>query len=332
MAGPDVSLVIPGRNCGGTLRACLESVCPLLERGELREIIFVDDGSTDDTRAIAEQYPVRIVAGAGEGPGAARNRGIAVARGDWIWFIDSDCVSEPDALSILLEHTHHPKVAAAGGSYGNMRPDSLLACLIHEEIIARHDRMASDVDFLATFNVLYRHEVLNEVGGFNARFLKAQDAELAYRVRARGYTLRFDNRSRVRHFHPARLLSYLATQRDQGYWRMFLYHIHPDRISGDSYSGLSDYAQPPLALATLALLPISIFSTAPHIPMIASAALLMACQAPMAHTLTMRIGLAKGAAFALMSTVRAFARAIGMLHGALATRMTGWVPTSRHIS
>lgn len=323
MSRPDVSLVIPGRNAGKTLHACLEAVCPLLERGELREIIFVDDGSTDDTRAIAERFPVQIITGTGEGPGAARNRGIAAACGEWIWFIDSDCVAEPDALSILLEHVRDPNVAAVGGSYGNMNTSSLLARLIHEEIVARHDRMPAEVDFLATFNVLYRHAVLDEVGGFDARFLKAQDAELAYRMRARGHTLRFDSRSRVKHFHETRLLGYLATQRDQGYWRMFLYRAYPDRMKGDAYSGLSDYAQPPLALAATALLPLSIFSSLLRGPLLAALVFLLACQLPMTRTLAPRLGLGQAAAFALMSALRAFARALGMARGALAARTAG---------
>jgi glycosyltransferase involved in cell wall biosynthesis len=310
---------MPGRNAGATLRACLEAVCPMLERGELREIVFVDDDSTDNTREIAAQFPVKIVVGRGEGPGAARNRGIAVAQGEWIWFIDSDCVAEPDALSILLEHTNDdPKVAAIGGSYGNMSPDSLLACLIHEEIVVRHNRMPPVVDFLASFNVLFRHDVLDEIGGFDPRFLKAQDAELAYRARAHSYTLRFDARSRVKHFHPTRLVRYLSTQRDQGYWRMFLYRAYPKRIMGDSYSGPTDYAQPPLALATLALLPISLLIPTLCGPLLATAGLLFACQLPMARLIAPRLGIPRAIAFVFMSILRSFARALGMAHGALA--------------
>lgn len=71
----DVTLVIPGRNAAATVRACLDSVVPLLESGQLTEIIFVNDGSTDGTEAIVAEYPVRQLQGAGEGPGAARNRG-----------------------------------------------------------------------------------------------------------------------------------------------------------------------------------------------------------------------------------------------------------------
>lgn len=318
MPGPDVSLVIPGRNAGATLHACLAAVCPLLERGELREIIFVDDGSTDDTRAIAAKFPVKIVAGLGEGAGAARNRGIAVAQGEWIWFVDADCVAEPDALAILLGHIGDAQVAGVGGSYGNMRPDSLLARLIHEEIVARHGRMPPVVDFLATFNVLYRRDVLDEVGGFDTRFIKAQDAELAYRIRAHGYTLRFDARSQVRHFHPTRLINYLRTQRDQGYWRMFLYRTYPERMKGDAYSGLSDYAQPPLALALLTLLPLAPFLPAVHAPLLAGCVALLACQLPMARLISARTGLPPAMVFAAMSSLRSFARALGMASGIIA--------------
>ena len=64
-----VTLVIPGRNAADTLRPCLEAVVSMLERGELAEIIFVDDGSTDETAKIAAEFPVRCVEGPARGPG-----------------------------------------------------------------------------------------------------------------------------------------------------------------------------------------------------------------------------------------------------------------------
>ncbi|MDF1843899.1 MAG: glycosyltransferase [Rubripirellula sp.] len=48
-----VTLVIPGRNCARTVRQCLESLLPLVEHGELYDVVFVDDASTDETAEVA---------------------------------------------------------------------------------------------------------------------------------------------------------------------------------------------------------------------------------------------------------------------------------------
>ena len=168
----EVTLVIPGRNAASTVDACLSAVVPLLESGLLREIIFVNDGSTDDTAERVARYPVRCLTGKGQGPGAARNLGWRAAETPLVWFIDSDCVSEVHALELLLARIEGSPFVGVGGSYGNMRPDSLLACLIHEEIVERHRRMPREVNFLATFNVLYRREILEKVDGFDERFIR----------------------------------------------------------------------------------------------------------------------------------------------------------------
>jgi len=310
-----VTLVIPGRDCERTIGPCLDSVAPLLGDGLLEEIIFVDDGSTDRTAEIVARHPVRVIKGRGSGPGTARNLGWRAARTPLIWFVDADCVAEDGALEVLLGHLEDPAVAGAGGSYGNMHPDSLLACLIHEEIVARHDRMPERVDFLATFNVVYRRSVLEQVGGFDERFLKAQDAELSFRARKAGYSLGFDPRSRVRHHHPVSLASYLATQKRQGYWRVWLYLEHPEAIKGDSYSGLVDHVQPPLAVLSLALSPALLLGPAAllELPLVSA---LAAAQVPGTARLIARTSDARYAWFAPLGFVRAYARGVGLLQGA----------------
>ncbi|MHC4974894.1 MAG: glycosyltransferase family 2 protein, partial [Planctomycetota bacterium] len=255
-ASERVSLVIPGRNCAATIRPCLEAVVPLLgdDASPLAEIIVVDDGSTDGTAAIVGEYPVTRLEGPRRGPGGARNAGWRAAAHPLVWFVDADCVAEPDALARLLPHLDDPKVAAVSGSYGNMRPDSLLACLIHEEIVERHGWMDERVNWLATFNVLYRRAALDEVGGFDERYLKAQDAELAFRVLKAGHELAFDIGSRVGHFHETSWRRYLRTQAQQGYWRVWLHLEHRGYEMKNSYSGFVDHVQPPLAMLLLASL------------------------------------------------------------------------------
>jgi glycosyltransferase involved in cell wall biosynthesis len=308
-----VSLVIPGRNVAGTIGGCLEAAAQMIGQHGLEEIIFIDDGSNDSTKKIVQQYPVRYIRKEAKGPGAARNTGWQAAGGEIIWFVDADCIAEINALPILLRYMNDLQIAGAGGSYGNARKDSLLACLIHEEIVERHHHMPSRVNFLASFNVLYRREILNCVGGFDERYLKAQDAELAYRIRETGCQLAFDPRSRVAHYHPVKLFSYLRTQCSQGYWRIFLYTLHPRKMVGDSYSSVADHIQPILASTIMLTLPMYFFT--PFLwSSLLSLILLVLVQLPMTLRLAKRCG-NRYLLFAPMSFSRSFARGIGMMAG-----------------
>ncbi|MCB9834339.1 MAG: glycosyltransferase [Planctomycetes bacterium] len=318
-----VSLVIPGRNCETTLAACLDSVLPILQdpRSGLIEVLFVDDGSTDRSAEIARARPITYLKGEGKGPGAARNLGWRSARGELVWFIDSDTVARPDALAILLPHLADPKVGGVSGSYDNALPGSLLACLIHEEIVERHLAMKTEVDFLATFNVLYRRAILAELDGFDERYLKAQDAEFSFRVTGLGYKLHFDIASKVAHHHETSWRKYLRVQRQQGFWRVYLHLEHKGHSKGDSYSKLSDHAQPPLAMLCLASLPFG-FLGIPFVPLsffqVSSGflfLLLLALQLPMTLRLVRRTGQQRYWLFAWMSFLRAFWRGIGMTLG-----------------
>jgi glycosyltransferase involved in cell wall biosynthesis len=313
MPEKDVTLVIPARNAASTVERCLGSVTPLLERPRLKEIILVDDGSTDETAERVRPFCVRYIRGSGAGRGAARNLGWRAADTRFIWFVDSDCVAEPDALDILLEHVEDEGVAGVGGSYGNMVPESTLASLIHEEIVERHLGMPREVDFLATFNTLYRRDYLEAVGGFSEHLSRAQDADLAFRIRRQGGRLEFDARSIVKHYHSQKLWSYLGVQKDQGFWRMWLYLEHSDKMGGDSYSGILDHLQPPLAMLSLACLP---FGPLAAVALPASLALAMA-QVPMTWRLVRRTGDPRQLWFVPMGFLRSYARGLGMSRGAL---------------
>ncbi len=334
----DVSLVIPGRNAEATLAPCLASVVPLLESGQLREILFVDDGSTDGSAEIASSYPVRLIRGPGGGPGAARNRGWRASESALIWFIDADCVAEPEALAILRQSIDQPGVGGAGGSYSNLipaaAPGGWIARAIHAEIVSRHGAMSDRVDFLGSFNVLYCRAALEEVGGFDEHRFNgpgspgAEDAELAYRLHSGGYELAFDARSRVGHHHPTSLSRYLRSQRQHGFWRVQLYARHPKRSGGDAYSGMLDHLQPPLALLALASLPTLVWPALRWIAPLLFALLLLA-QLPMTVRLVRREGIALWS-FAPLSFARAFCRGFGLLAGVIAlpwrsgaTPMTG---------
>src|SRR4051794_36334456 len=98
---PLVSVVIPAWNVEATLGDTLESVAR--QTYPNIEIIIVDDGSTDATADIAEEYcrragNAKLVKQRNRGPAAARNRGIAEARAEWIALLDADDLWHPTKL------------------------------------------------------------------------------------------------------------------------------------------------------------------------------------------------------------------------------------------
>ncbi|MDG1358906.1 MAG: glycosyltransferase [Phycisphaerales bacterium] len=313
----EVTVVIPARDAAATLEACLDSLLVILARPEsgLARIVLVDDGSRDETPAIARARGVEVLQSGGRGAGAARNAGIAAASTELVWFVDADCVAFPDALDHLRPHLEDPAVAAAGGTYAIAAEATLLERLIHEEIQVRHDRMPDDVDFLATFDVVYRRSVLDAVGGFDERYLKGQDADLAFRVVEAGHRLRFDRRSRVRHHHADRLLRYLRVQRQQGYWRVALHLEHPGR-GGNAYSGPIDHLQPFVAAAFVpSLLAIAWPPWGAVVPATMLLVLVL-MQLPMTRAMVRRGGWSM-AWFVPLGTIRAIWRAIGLVQGVL---------------
>jgi len=346
-ARPSVALVVPGRRCAATIDACLDGVEGVRARlGEPSEVVFVDDGAADppalrdDAAHRAASRPwVRVLPGPGRGPATARNLGWRASDAQLVWFIDADCLAEPDALEPLLEAIADPTVAAVGGSYGIANPGSLLARLIHEEILARHRRLArrlardpDAVRVLGSYNVLYRRSALEAAGGFDETFLgaTAEDADLALRVRAASGRLDFRIESRVRHVHPERWLGYLRRQREHGAARVRLQRTHRLPMGGDGYADRTDVLQPPLAvgafgLGVAGLLLLGLDRSVAIGALGAAGGLLIALvgsTAPRTVAMIRAAGDPTLATYALLAPLRALARGVGILQGVLGGQAT----------
>lgn len=122
---PDVSVIIPAYNEAAGIAATVESMAESAYPGRL-EIIVVDDGSTDDTAAIADSlgYPyVHVITQPNSGKPGALNTGIAAAQSEVLVMVDGDTVFEPDTIGRLVAPMRDRRVGAVSGNtkVGNRR-------------------------------------------------------------------------------------------------------------------------------------------------------------------------------------------------------------------
>mgnify|MGYP002622945383 FL=1 len=121
-----LSIIIPVYNTEAWLEKCVLSCL-----GGDAEIIIVDDGSTDGSaslaRKLAGEHPgITVISQENAGPGAARNEGVRIARGEYIWFVDSDDTLEPGAVEwacrAVREHPcDYVSLSARNGGSGPLR-------------------------------------------------------------------------------------------------------------------------------------------------------------------------------------------------------------------
>jgi GT2 family glycosyltransferase len=206
-----VSVVVAVRNARATIAACVESLLAL-DPGAI-ELIVVDNGSTDGTREMLDGHGGRVTVlhEGRRGAGAARNAGIAAARGQVVAFTDADCVVDPGWLGNLVGALADPQVGAVGGTIVAADPTNPIER--YGEAIHDH-RRAIEVfkpPYAITMNWASRRAVLQELGGFDERFLRGQDVDLSYRILQSGRTLAFAPDAIVRH-HNERTLSGLARE------------------------------------------------------------------------------------------------------------------------
>lgn len=207
------------------------------------EVIIVDDGSTDSTAALLKTYTakdsrVRVFRQKNKGPAAARNLGWRASTADICVFTDGDCVPEPDWLEKIMPAFDTLSVGAAAGTYKTLNGRSLLARFIGHEIAWRHSRAGDTVDAHGSFNLAIRKSVLEETRGFKEFYKKpsGEDFDLTYRI-SRKWKIAFIREAVVGHYHPEKFWGYMKNQCRRGYDRMLVYRDHPEKKSGDSYTG-----------------------------------------------------------------------------------------------
>jgi len=164
MTAPLVSCIIPVYNGARFLAETLESV--LSQTWQPLEVIVVDDGSSDETPALLQGYGSRITAFRQDnaGPAAARNRGIAAAKGAFFAFNDADDLWVPDKLARQMARLEADRQLGFCVGHAQNFWEQELA---DEEARFRNHPRSRPIPAYVTPTLLVRRDAIERVGGFD---------------------------------------------------------------------------------------------------------------------------------------------------------------------
>lgn len=191
MKNPKISIIIPVFNVGSYLRRCLDSI--LVQSHNDWECILIDDGSTDDSPALCDEYVAKdprffVIHKSNEGVSVARNVGLDFSHGEYVIFVDSDDWIEPQLVEILLRDADQYEILFYGHRNYYIDGDVVSYCpherschgkneLENEIIHLKHNREKYEF-FGYAWNKLFRLSVVNELGLRFVEKLKIREDEL----------------------------------------------------------------------------------------------------------------------------------------------------------
>lgn len=204
---PFVSIIIPVLNDKDRLKKCLNSLESQTYPRDRYEVIVVDNGSKENIEDIVLQFG-HVTTSRELRPGsyAARNKGIGLAQGSILAFIDSDCTADSNWIENGVTHLlHHPEAGLVGGRVNFLfeHPERPTAIELFDSSTAFQQKIYIEIaKFSGAGNLFTFRKVFEHVGLFNDRLRSGGDYEWGRRVHAHGYPLVYADNVRV--FHPAR--------------------------------------------------------------------------------------------------------------------------------
>jgi hypothetical protein len=211
-----ISAIVPVFNGAAVLPRSLAPLIGFLRSGAIDDLVVVDDGSTDGSARIAADLGAQVIGSGGRvGPGGARNRGAAVARGTVLWFVDADVVVHDDAATVLAQAFGDDGMAAVFGAYDDApaAPDFLSQ---YRNLVHRHHHVEAGPaaeTFWAGCGAV-RASAFAAVGGFDAaRYPRPsiEDVELGLRLREHGFAIRIEPLLQAKHLKAWRLANMVRT-------------------------------------------------------------------------------------------------------------------------
>ena len=240
---PDiVSILVPCRNEEAYIHSCLASVMAFeLPPGVVTEVLLLDGRSTDQTRAIIDEFAARDsrihwVDNPGITQACALNRGLTLAQGTWIMRLDAHTIYPPDYLRCCHDTAIRSRAANVGGicltqAGGTGYQAQLVQALTTHKFgvgdsgfrIGASEGPRDTVPF-----GFFRREIFEHIGRFDERLVRAQDYEFNRRIGAAGQTVWINPRIQSRYFNQPTLWAFYRKQLlHEAPYNAYLWYLAP---------------------------------------------------------------------------------------------------------
>ncbi len=239
------SVIIPTYNRSDVLIKCIEALNNQTYPSDKFEVIVVDDGSTDDSeikvKNFVSNYHLKYIKQSNSGPGAARNKGILEAKGEYVLILNDDAICNPDLLS---EHSKvhnslpNEKISVLGDFpyIEEAQKKPFVYFLENSSLVFAYPIMEAgrryNYRFFWTCNLSIRKKVIIEAGMFDEEFREpmVEDTELGYRLQKMGYSVFYHPNALAVHYHSMDINGFAKRQKMSGRNVVLLFKKHPELL------------------------------------------------------------------------------------------------------
>ena len=282
-----VSIIIPVYQRSAELDRLLTSIHESLPTGI--PVIVVDDGSTDDSSAVALGHGARVVRHeTSRGPAAARNAGLEGVATEFVAFLDSDCLVTGRWLEPLMAHFGDPAVALVAPRIAGLAPRMGRSANLEHTSMRAYEDVRSPLDlgnreapvvprtrvaYVPAAALVARTAAIRDIGGFATSMHVGEDVDLLWRLHAAGHVCRYEPSSVVQHDHRTSPGAFLKRRFQYGTSAAELAKRHPGHV-------------PPLAVSGWSALAWGLLATVNLLGLAASAAVVVGTAAALPQKLT----------------------------------------------
>lgn len=206
---PKVTIVVCTYNDENTIRRVLDALTGL--KYEPREIIVVDDASTDRTPAVIANFPVMVLQNKqNRGLGYNQNLGLRHADGEYLALVQSDCVvSSPDWLEEMMSLMEGDVAVVVSQreirDFPSLADGARLFNAVAPQDLQNESGRPLEIEYCRGKADLYRVSTLGQLGGWNTSFFTAgEDTDLSIRIRKAGYRILLHPTARIHYLFSAR--------------------------------------------------------------------------------------------------------------------------------